>query len=415
MGIESKNTNGVNYIKNEDLSKFKTRTNSKDTLAQFEDPTYLGFKLFFRGINDSNHGGLLGAASNSNSARYYLNQIGDTTRFKMLDTFVNLLQKINKEYPWYFQSITGLDECWKRRAEIEKPEIKGQITIACIESLDLRMSALVDLYRKATYDWVHKREVLTDNLRHFEMGVMVYDNRTFMQSLAGDKIDGVEPKPNSNSEEVNKTFFGESEFEYSQFMFDFSFVEINMGSGGDLFSSINNGGNEAAQQSLIFDYELVEESNLFKILSMLYKSDDKKFWYVKDYVNNIITNLSGGGLGEFNKSLLGGGGIQTSSNVDGASDAFNLKDEIAKAKAKAADELKNATEGFIEDLKKDALASVTNAVTAGLSSLFLGNVYGFSAGSIVSAGAAGVRSKIDELGNNLLDGETPTFIQNIND
>ena len=275
--IESKNKNSANYIKNEDLKRFKTRTNSTDVLSQFEDPTYLGFKLFFRGIDDPNHGGLLGAASNANSARYYLNQIGDTNRFKMLDTFINLLGKINKEYPWYFQSITGLDECWKRRSEIEKPEIKGQVTIACIESLDLRMSALVDLYRKATYDWVHKREILTDNLRHFEMSVMVYDNRTFMKSLAGDKNGDETPKPNEKKEELNKIFFGESEFEYSQFMFDFSFVEINMGSGGDLFSSINNGGNEAAQQSLIFDYELVEESNLFKILGMLYQSDNKKF------------------------------------------------------------------------------------------------------------------------------------------
>ena len=45
----------------------------------------------------------------------------------MLDTFVKLLGKLNKEYPWYFQSITGLDECWKRRGEIEKPELKDKL------------------------------------------------------------------------------------------------------------------------------------------------------------------------------------------------------------------------------------------------------------------------------------------------
>ena len=97
MAEESKNKSGKNYITDENLKNFKTRVNSRDVLAQFEDPTYLGFKLFFKGINDPGHGGLLGAASNPNSARFYLRQIGDEVRFKMLDTFVNMLQKINLE------------------------------------------------------------------------------------------------------------------------------------------------------------------------------------------------------------------------------------------------------------------------------------------------------------------------------
>ena len=408
MAKESKNTSGINYVANKDLGRFKTRVNSRDTLAQFEDPTYLGFKLFFKGINDSRHGGLLGGADNPNSARYYLRQIGDEVRFRMLDTFVNMLQKINNEYPWYFQSITGLEEAWKIRTEIAKPRFKQQITIECLESLDLRMSALVDLYRKAAFDWTNKREILTDNLRHFEMDVMVYDMRTFRKNLKGEKINNQSPGDVSKQEEVNNTFFGESEFDGTQFIFHLGFVEFNLESGSTPFSSISNATNEPAAQSMIFEYETIEESNLFKILSMLYNSNNEKFWYVKDYVNNIARTLAVQGSTKFDKSLLGGGnGIQVSPNVQENINKFDAESQenlntpaseigkiydtsvrgrINELKEGATRKLENITDDFLGNVQKDISSAVTGAIESQLNSLFLGNVYDFSARSIVEKG-----------------------------
>lgn len=392
MGQESKNSSGKNFISDNNLKNFKTRVNSKDVLAQFEDPTYLGFKLFFKGIDDPGHGGLLGAASNANSARYYLRQIGDEVRFKMLDTFVKMLKKINTEYPWYFQTIEGLDAAWTR--DFSAPKVKGELTINCLESLDLRVTSLIDLYRKSAYDWNNTREVLTDNLRHFELDVMVYDKRSFRRDLQGDTINGRNPGDTSREEEVNNTFFGESEFERSSIMFNFSFVQFNLTSGSGLLGGISNSNPEAAQTDLKLEFEVVEESNLYRILTMLYNSDGQRFWYVKDYMNNIFSTLSGQGSGSFNKDLLGGSDILLSPSSREKSDKFNLQKELKKAKERAGKEIGNFTNDFIGNLQKDLEASVTNAIQSQLNSLFLGNVYGFTPSSIVNAGAAGAANRV---------------------
>ena len=395
MGVESKNKSGKNYIANQDLGRFKTRSNSRDTLAQFEDPTYLGFKLFFPGIGSNETAGLLGGIGNPNSALYYLNQIGDSVRVKMLTTFINMLQKINNEYPWYFQSIGGLDEAWKSRSELDKIRVQKQLTIECLESLDFRMTSLIDLYRKSAYDWNNKREILTDNLRQFDMSVMVYDMRSFHKTLQGDTIDGQTPGSTSKQESANAAFFGENEFEQSSFSFQFSFVQINLESGAGMFSSINNATNDAASQSIVFDYELVEESNIFRILSLLYKSDNDQFWYVKDYMNNIMTTLSGQGSGAFDTSLLGGQSFETSPEVE-LSGREDLKNKLENAKKEAGAALGKATDDFVTALGADLQAATVGAIKGKLNSLLLGNVYGFSAAGVIAGGGRGAASQASE-------------------
>ena len=206
----SKNSNNQYSIINEDSRNFRsgnTGASINKTLSLFQDPAYLGFKLSFVGIDDEEHGGLLGGASNKNSARYYLKQIGDDARFYMLDTFVKLLKDVNSSYPWYWQQVSGLDEAWKRM-DISKPHFHKQIGIECMESLDFRVSALVDLYRKAAFDWTNRREILTDNLRHFEMDITVYDNRQFILDPTGTSVNGSKPSDTDPQYNTNKTFFG---------------------------------------------------------------------------------------------------------------------------------------------------------------------------------------------------------------
>ena len=182
--------NDLNYIRGtqSDFKSFKQPidTYSSDFLKLFQDPTYLGFKLFFHGIGQEtntnsgiNSSGLLGPEDNPNSALFYLKQLeGETgARFNMLKDFKALLIRINTEFPWYFQSIEGLEDAWKR--DINKPKFMKELTITCLESIDLRITSLMDLYRKVVYDWKNRRYVLPDNLRHFEMTIKVFDNRNF--------------------------------------------------------------------------------------------------------------------------------------------------------------------------------------------------------------------------------------------
>jgi hypothetical protein len=139
---------------------------------------------------------------------------------------------------------------------------------------------------------------------------------------------------------------------------------------------------------------------------MLYKSDSKKFWYVKDYVNNILVAIDSGDSSGFDKSLLGGGDILTSPNVDEAGKKFNAKDQLKKLKEQAGAKLESVTADFASNLQKDLTSAVTGAISSQLNSLFLGNIYGFSAASIVNGGEAGIRGAVTgKLENNNIKGK----------
>ena len=171
-----------NQMKDPSLKKFfKTNLyHSNNPYEIFQDPTFLGFKLFFF-FNQPNSKLLCSEPEFPNTAITYLNSIGDTYRASMLSKFVTHLQEMNKQVPWFFQSIEGLDEAWKRgfqeedfKARIPKDR---KISIECLESIDLRVTALMDLYRKSCFDWNFRREVVPWNLRTFTVYIYVYENR----------------------------------------------------------------------------------------------------------------------------------------------------------------------------------------------------------------------------------------------
>ena len=97
------------------LNKFK-KTNlhfATDPYLLYQDPTWLGFKLLFF-FNQPDGILLCYNEDVPNTAYSYLNSIGDIARAKYLKKFVTHLESINKTTPWFFQSIDGLGEAWKR-------------------------------------------------------------------------------------------------------------------------------------------------------------------------------------------------------------------------------------------------------------------------------------------------------------
>jgi hypothetical protein len=151
-----------------------------DPYFLYQDPTILGFKLFFNFNSPSSR--LLSEKENlSNSALNYLTNIGQIERAYYLKRFVEHLRKINNDTPWFFQTITGLGVAWKRgfNEETFLPALPNdrKITINCIESIDLRITALMDLYRKACFDWNYRREIIPWNLRTFDVWIYVYEAR----------------------------------------------------------------------------------------------------------------------------------------------------------------------------------------------------------------------------------------------
>ena len=103
-------------------------------------------------------------------------------RQQMLEAFKNGISFINEKCPYYFQSLSGLDQLLK--VDIKnihkvggKPQRMGTLTIDCLESIDMRMFALSELYRKAIYDYTYHRTMLPENLRKFRMWLVVSEIR----------------------------------------------------------------------------------------------------------------------------------------------------------------------------------------------------------------------------------------------
>ena len=116
---------------------------------------------------------------NYNSAWSYLMQNDELERAERLEDFVNLLSNINSMSPWYFTSISGLNEAIERKG-VDDPKYdmseRRKLTITCLpDAFDNRIGTLLDLYRSITWSWTQKREVVPSNLRKFDMSIYIFE------------------------------------------------------------------------------------------------------------------------------------------------------------------------------------------------------------------------------------------------
>jgi hypothetical protein len=96
------------------------------------------------------------------------------------------MSDIVEKYPYVFQSITGLDDAYKKYFEIKDPYMGSgddKISIECLEFLDMRVSAMFDKYFNAVYDRQYRRERVPINLRRFNCSIFVHDIRNFKDSI----------------------------------------------------------------------------------------------------------------------------------------------------------------------------------------------------------------------------------------
>jgi hypothetical protein len=109
-----------------------------------------------------------------NSAWAYLKSNYEEERADALVHFINLLSQISSESPWYFQSVSGVDEALAREKWSVSEERK-KISIKCLnDPADHRIESLLSLYRSIVWSHSRKCEVLPANLRKFDMGMFVF-------------------------------------------------------------------------------------------------------------------------------------------------------------------------------------------------------------------------------------------------
>lgn len=362
------------------LNKF-TKSNlhyEKDPYMQFQDPTVLGFKLMFN-FNQKNSG-LLSWIPLENTAMGYLDSIGAKDRMHYLEKFVKTLIEINRKTPWYFQSIVGLSNAWKKgfneenfKAKLDTDRI---LEIGCLESIDLRMTALMDLYRKACFDWKYKREIVPWNLRKFDFKIYIYESREINRAtydrtkkIENQKLLGEDPDPTGQTRGDNVNLINDK---INRVLFDFGHCEFLPDQSGEFLEGVSNSGAEAINQKLAISYRTVSEENLYNLYSDLYVSDNA------DY---ILRDLDRGALDD--PRLL-----DSSSTVadDLGPDEFN--ERARKFLQQQSKDLKDQAEQQIE-------ARGRNFIGSQIGKAVLGNIYGFSLATIANALDNGITGLVD--------------------
>lgn len=150
-----------------------------------EDPTYLSFFMLFN-TGDPHHSPLLHPTKGA--VEYFENVIGGEIGAKYaekLRNFQKLLLKINKEMPWYWQELAGLDQVMTYK-NMEDPwwGRDKKIEITCLEeNVELMGTTLMKLYRDFSFDFERWIEILPEKLRTFEVDIFVSEVRTFQQNI----------------------------------------------------------------------------------------------------------------------------------------------------------------------------------------------------------------------------------------
>jgi hypothetical protein len=106
---------------------------------------------------------------------------------KELRKFQTLLNNIYSASPWYFQTISGVSDLWKKATNVTDASKKVTLTIGCNESVDMKILQLADYYRKAIFDQRAMAYRVPDNLRKFAFDLYLFEIRNLKDFSAFSK------------------------------------------------------------------------------------------------------------------------------------------------------------------------------------------------------------------------------------
>ena len=114
------------------------------------------------------------------STENYLDiNLGDHGRAMLLHTFKRALKDIQDNFPYYFTSLRGIDSITSINPGEGVRVKEGLIELECMEGLDLKITQLLQLYRKIVWDDVYQRWILPDMMRYFGMRIYISEIRLF--------------------------------------------------------------------------------------------------------------------------------------------------------------------------------------------------------------------------------------------
>ena len=326
-----------------------------------EDPTYTGF--FFRfltdtvydksnndldylpqglflgaenGVQQINNVGGAAAPSTSfhpDSAINYLQRRGEYYRANMIQEFCEGMNRMSTKTPWVFEKVSGLEEIWKIDPKNNFRGKEKVITFECNESINMRMTYLIDLYRKAAFDNAYMRYMLPETQRFFSMELIVTEIRT-LQDASGAQFD--------------PATFIKFTFDYCEF----DFIEQPL---TYLENQARYASAEPTKVKIGIKIGRIRESNTYGLLGALLQD-----------TFGIATREKGAGLKNFTPNT-------------------SIKDATGENIASRASSLQgftNALNRFTENLETAVRSQAASSLEAAANRLILGNVYRLSPGEL---------------------------------
>jgi len=214
-----------------------------------------------------------------NSAWSFLKSNYEEERADALEKFICLLSQISSESPWYFQSVSGVDEALARE-KWQVSEDRKKISIKCLnDPVDHRIESLLSLYRSIVWSHARKCEVLPANLRKFDMGMFIF----------GGLFNGLTVEHDEKGNQFNWAGIGhlDDSMDRSNYKYiEFHNCEISLDSIKSGFSEISNetGFEQAFTIDIYFDDCYEYEYNPFILRSF------GDFFLWDAWTNNGIVN-----------------------------------------------------------------------------------------------------------------------------
>ncbi len=331
---------------------------------------------------------------NRNTALNYLYNNREYTRFNYLAEFIQLLSDISTKSPWYFQSVSGLDQAIER-AEVGQRDFKLEderkaITIKCLpDAYDNRIGRLLDLYRAVVWSQSLRKWILPKNLRKFDMGIYIFNSP--IKTLAGGRY-GLSGKIADRVLETTfKEYYGEETEdtgEYEEQMYkvpvdltgsgngavgckyiELRGCEIDYNSSKSPYSSFDNAEGTQMEYEIIIKYDTAVEDRFDPIFKN----------YIGDFV---VEDLMRGEQDELRDSNPYSYLQENDGIAEGAvGDPFGAE--------------------HTNTLVESALGMGTAYVNTFINKIMLGNIYGFSFGKLDSIATADPMSAIMRTGREI--------------
>lgn len=330
-------------------------------------------------------------------------------RQQMLDAFRNGLNFINTECPYYFQTISGLDSLLKTDIKnfhkaAGKPQRAGTLSVECMESIDMRIFALSELYRKAVYDYTYHRIMLPENLRKFRMWLVVTEVRNIQLSYGINDIlnpfsvpsvaqaanfldsfnsqtgllnntQGILQK-STNTENPYNDKFGSYTMGPYAFVYQFDQCEFDFDDSFPSYSSIDNKGGQAVNNRFKIHVGRVKDYKIqFNQLADVIKKND-------NIQQMVLSDVYGSTTSNYNDYDYAGSTGISSVDLSGAPNPGQAFAQMAS----------NFINNTVADLTSQGISIVQGAL--------LGNIYGLG-GVNVGAATRNVQSLVNTLKNGI--------------